>query len=332
MDLREYIRDHRPEWEAFEALLRQAERRGVRTLSAEELERFGREHRRLNADYACLETFYPGSRPAQYLNALVARAHAIIYRKRGGRLAELRALLLGARGAFRAHLRVFGLVVGLFVLSILLGYELTLSHPEAASVFLPPRTLAAVREGHLWTKNILNVMPASWVSTRVLANNLSVLISAFVLGLTVVGTAWVVFLNGFMLGCLVGFCEPYGQAGALLTFTLAHGPLEISAILISAMAGLMLARAVASPGLLPRGVSLSRASGPALSLFAVALIALGVAALLEGFVSTDDGFPAWARGLVGFSGAAALFVFLLKSGGREDRMGVAAGRTEPTPA
>jgi uncharacterized membrane protein SpoIIM required for sporulation len=314
LDFREFTRRRRPAWERFDELMRRAGRSGLRGLSAAEVGELGRLHRRVNADYAYANTFFAGTRVAGYLGGLVARAHGLLYRVRRRRVREALTLVGAAPAVLRRNRGVFWLAAGLFAGWCLLGYGLGLRDPSVAAAFLPEEAREGVQQGRLWTEGLLNVFPGSLLSVRLFSNNFSVAVMAFATGVTVLGPVYVLSLNGLMLGAIFAYCEPYGLSGDLFGFILAHGPLELSAIVLSGTAGLMLARGLLSPGLRTRAASLKAAGREAVALFPVIAGALVVAAVLEGMVSTNEAVPLWLRGAAGLAPAWLMYYWLFRVG------------------
>ena len=68
----------RAEWEKLEKLLKRTQN-GVRVLSSDEAEMLGQLYRAATSDLALAQRDFPQHKVAQYLNQLVARAHAVVY-------------------------------------------------------------------------------------------------------------------------------------------------------------------------------------------------------------------------------------------------------------
>ena len=63
--------------------------------------------------------------------------------------------------------------------------------------------------------------------------------------------------NGVHLGAVAALCVREGMGPKLLDFIAAHGPVELSIIVIAGGAGLMVGHALIDPGELPRGQALA---------------------------------------------------------------------------
>ena len=120
-------------------------------------------------------------------------------------------------------------------------------------------------------------------------NNVRVAVAAFAGGLTAGAlTLYLLVANGAFLGTVLAVVQGYGLSGGLLTFTAAHGPLEISCIVLSGGAGLRLAWALLRPGDRSRRDALRLAGAQAIRVMLLIIPALGVAGILEAFLSPSD--------------------------------------------
>src|SRR5438445_6937270 len=101
-------------------------------------------------------------------------------------------------------------------------------------------------------------------SSFLFRHNVSVTLVAFALGITFgIGTAWLMFENGVLMGALGAVFLEAGQLRAFLTGILPHGVLEIPACLLGGAGGFLLARATLHARPWPRLEELARAGGEA---------------------------------------------------------------------
>ena len=122
---------------------------------------------------------------------------------------------------------------------------------------------------------------------------MSVAITAFAGGaLAGLGALYVVLLNGFLLGAILGITSHYGMASALLEFIAAHGPLEITLILTTAGAGLLAGRALVQATDRPRREVLREAGRDATVVLVGCLPWFLFLGVVEAFVSPIPGFAA----------------------------------------
>src|SRR5207247_3704746 len=81
----DFIALKKPNWERLTAILNKSRVGGLAVLSAEELNELGRLYRAATSDLAVARRDFPDHRVAEYLNGLVARAHAAVYQRRAAR-------------------------------------------------------------------------------------------------------------------------------------------------------------------------------------------------------------------------------------------------------
>jgi uncharacterized membrane protein SpoIIM required for sporulation len=123
-------------------------------------------------------------------------------------------------------------------------------------------------------------------SSFLFTNNLGVSLAAFALGMTLgIGSAWLIFYNGVMLGALGAVFVEAGQMTAFATGILPHGVLEVPAALIGGAAGFILAEGILRARPWPRREELARAGKQALFLAAGCVPLLAAAAILEAGVA-----------------------------------------------
>jgi uncharacterized membrane protein SpoIIM required for sporulation len=102
-----------------------------------------------------------------------------------------------------------------------------------------------------------------------------------------------------MLGGTFAFVYQHGLAGALFTFIIAHGPVELSVICVAGATGVALGESIVHPTAGTRRDSFEAAAhrlAPVLLLCAALLVGSG---FIEGFVSPDPRFPLGSRLTVG---------------------------------
>src|SRR5688572_2241964 len=74
-----FIQSRQADWQALAKLLDRCQN-DVRRLTPEDVRVLGRLYRAASSDLALAQRDFPNQRVAQYLNQLVARAHAVLYR------------------------------------------------------------------------------------------------------------------------------------------------------------------------------------------------------------------------------------------------------------
>ena len=76
MDLSEFVSTHRPRWERLQTLLDRVEHAGLKALTVEEAQEFGRLYRGASSDLLAARGRAASADLVEYLNELVARGYA----------------------------------------------------------------------------------------------------------------------------------------------------------------------------------------------------------------------------------------------------------------
>jgi len=290
MDLSTFIQQRRPEWRRLEDVLARVEGSGLRSLDDEQAVEFGRLYRRAASDLNQAQTFVSGDATVQYLNDLVARCYLAIYARTKVDLWGLvRYLFWGYPAVFRRYLPHVLLATALFTVGTLFGFLASYFDRDVARAFLLPTdmpTIQPAEEGAEDDDRLLNPDQLTEFSSFLFTNNVSVSLFAFALGITLgIGTAWLLFYNGVLMGALGAVFVEAGQFTAFATGILPHGVLEIPAILIGGAAGFVLAQGIIRARPWPRLEELARTGKQALMLVAGCFPLLAVAAILEAGVA-----------------------------------------------
>jgi uncharacterized membrane protein SpoIIM required for sporulation len=132
-------------------------------------------------------------------------------------------------------------------------------------------------------------------------NNIGIAFRCFATGVLLgLGSAFFLLYNGLIMGVVTGLVTSAGHGINLLTFTCGHSSFELSAIVISGMAGMVMGYALVETGGLTRWASVRRRARDLASLVLGAAFMLLIAALIEGFWSPSSVAPPvkWAVAVV----------------------------------
>jgi uncharacterized membrane protein SpoIIM required for sporulation len=305
MDLDSYIAKHRPEWTALDSAVSRSYQGSNAGADVTEMIRL---YLRVSSHLAEVQSRYHDPALVDYLNGLVARAHAAIY---GTEARSLRGALALFGARYREALRRTVLhiaVIAALLFGLMLATGAWVATSEEARVgVLPPSAREALERAD---GSVANDLGSPEMSAFIFRNNVQVAFLAFALGITLgIGTLFVIVQNAALIGVLAGGAVAAGKADIFLALVLPHGFLELLAICIAGGAGLRIGWSIVDPGDRLRATALAEEARDAVLVVVGVIPAFLIAALIEGFVTGRTGLPILEIAL-GAAVAAAYVVFL----------------------
>jgi len=320
MNMDELYQSRKKEWETLNELVERAQA-DARRLSTADIEKLASLYRAVSSDLALAKRDFPRHRITQYLNQMVARAHAVLYQ--GKPLAWnylVEFALTGFPRLFRETLIFTFAAFLMFTIPAVTAGVAAAYSPRSAVWLLPEdaqRLIPIIEDKHLWVDMPVGERP--FMSSFIMQNNIRVSMLAFGSGVTGgILTVWILVTNGLMLGGLLGLTTYHGIGFELATFVIGHGVIELSVIFMSGGSGLMLGWALLRPGLMRRRDALAVAAQKAVRLLGGAVPWLIVAGIIEGFISPSETIPWQIKWAVGI-GSGIFFYSYLFLAGREKR-------------
>lgn len=292
-------------WDAFAALLADAERRGLARMREEEVTELVARYRELTTDLARLRTAARGreSDAAYHLSRLVAGGHNLLYRgRRIDRGLPWRYVTRTVPAELRRSWRPIALAAALFFVPAIAAFEATRRSEEATAQLVPRALIDRAETGAERARRGGGYLPerdaelqGALLSSLVGTNNVQITFGVFASGVTAgVGTVFLLVFNGVAaIGAPLGLYARLGLLEQILNFVLAHGVLELTAICVAGGAGFHVASAILLPGERTRREALVHRARRALALIAASTLLLVVAGLLEGYVSPLVWPTAW---------------------------------------
>ena len=294
----------RPYWERLEQLVHRA-RQSLSALDNRELQELGLLYRQTASDLSVVLEDKTSVQLAAYLNQLLGRSHNLLYMGRSPKASAIWNFYSRTYPRlFRETWRPTLLATVVFAAGAIAGWVVTIHDPGFAHRILGPEMMDTIERREMWTHSVVAMKPVA--ASGITTNNLTVSFTIFALGITAIGTLWMLVLNGLLLGVVGAATWHAGMALALWSFVAPHGVLELPAIFIAGGGGLEIARGLFFPGTLPRRESLARAGGRAARLLLGSIPMLLVAGTIEGFFSATS-----SPLVMKFSLAAVLFALLL---------------------
>nr|MBA2481337.1 stage II sporulation protein M [Planctomycetota bacterium] len=268
------------------------------------------------ADLALADAYHLPAAEVTRLHALVASAHLRFYRRMQVSWADIARMVLEdvpARlygdGCLRVAMAAF---FGVFLASMLLGAW----NPQLAEAFVGAEDLASLRDMYASSPTGRDSDTGTGMSGFYIFHNVGIALSCFASGVFAgIGSlVWLVF-NGLYLGLCFGFMAMVEDPtrAHFFEFTAAHGPFELTGIMLSGAAGLRMGLGMILTNGLPRMESLRRSAADAFPIMAVAAVLVAMAAPIEAFVSPSS-LPLGVKRAVGMICACVVLMYLVGLG------------------
>jgi uncharacterized membrane protein SpoIIM required for sporulation len=312
MKVSDLLEARRTNWRQLETLCDQLERRSRRRLPSETILKFSSLYRAACADLALADAYQLPAGTIRYLHRLVGRAHNQLYRSRTFAVSDwARKMLVEVprRLFFDNSLRLaFGVFWGIFLLSTVVAYR----SPGYAERVVGKEQLAMIQQMYSEPPSGRDPSIGGGMAGFYLFHNTSIGLRCFAFGLLFgVGGLYMTVFNAGCLGAVFGFMAGSPQSDNFFHFVTAHGPFELTAIVLSAAAGMRMGFALVDTKGLTRTAALRREAKEALPTMWAAIILFMLAALIEAFVSPSSA-PYSAKAMVGgISVGILVFYFLV---------------------
>lgn len=323
-------------WKELESLCAKVE--GQRTpLSPEATLRFAALYRATCADLALADSYQLPQQTVTYLHHLVGRAHNQLYRSRkfdyrgwARELFEGIPQRLFRDGCVRlAFLLFWGFFLGAMLLAYVDRGQAEQLVGKAMMEQLDEMYADEIGKGR-------DVHQSGAMAGFYIQHNTSIGLQCFASGLVfgVLGLFTLIF-NAALLGGAFGYMASTESSGNFFNFVTAHGPFELTAIVLSAAAGMRMGFAIIHTGGWTRQAALFRAAQESVPTMSLAMLFFFFAALIEGFLS-PSALPYAIKAAVAILSTAAIVVYIVVLGypRRGNSAGVAdvAGPTDVAAA
>lgn len=277
----QFIKINSNTWKQLEDLTSLVNKKGVKALPSKEVKAFLSIFKQTSHHLAYARTHYPDDSTVTYLNSLLSKAHSHVYGVKKLSLKELKSYITYDFPRLLKEYKWYVIAAfAFFAFGMVLSLILVLSDTNNAKLFLPQQYIdsaGAKRDTSThWNYPLM--------SSQIMVNNILVCLRSFVFGITLgLGTIYVLFFNGAMLGSLTGLMYIKGNPLQFWSLILPHGVFELTAIFISGAAGLIIAKSILLPGEHSRKHSLIKAAKQSVSLIMGVILMLIIAGIIEGF-------------------------------------------------
>jgi uncharacterized membrane protein SpoIIM required for sporulation len=319
MKVVDLLERRRQNWQELERLCDQLQGTSAGPkLPAISMSRFGALYRAACADLALAHAYQLPQNTVQYLHRLVGRAHNQLYRSRRWDFRKWIDTLMTdvPRQIFndRCVQTMFVLFWGLFIISAWLSYSKS-AWPEFAERVIGEDQIEALESMY---KNEIGSTDRDGDQNSAMMgfyvyNNAGIGLRCFAWGLLVVPGLLLSMYNAIFLGACFGYMArpdvPEGEN--FFHFVTAHGPFELTAIVLSAGAGLRLGLAWIMPGDYSRYANLRKTGKEMMPVIMAAVSMFVIAAFIEGFLSPSAAPYAVKAGVAILSTFLLAFYFIV---------------------
>lgn len=302
-----FIRQNIGKWKDIEKVVEQADELDPAHLAAVYTD--------VTSDLSFSQSHYPTSRITIYLNNLASALHNAIYKNKKEHKSRIitywtKEIPRVMRDSQKELLYAFLI----FAVSVFIGTLSTLNDDTFVRLILGDgyvdMTLNNIRNGvPMAVYNGHSEVP---MFLGITINNIRVALICFAMGLlSSIGTGFILFKNGIMLGAFQAFFFQQGLLGESMLAIWIHGTLEISAIIVAGAAGVAMGNSWLFPGTYSRKVAFTRGAKRGLKIVIGTLPIFIVAGFLESFITRHTHLPDLLRlGIILLSLLFVLYYYL----------------------
>lgn len=282
-----FIRQNIAKWREAEHI--------IETASTQSPDRLADIYVDITSDLAFSQTHFPHSRITLYLNNLASSLHNELYRNKREKWTRILTFWhtevpLAVYGARRELLYSFLI----FMCSVLIGVVSQWIDPDFVRSILGDRyvemTIHNIEKGDPMA--VYKSMDEGHMFLSITINNVRVSFLCFAAGIfTSVGTGWLLFNNGVMIGAFQTFFGQQALLGESMLAIWLHGTLEISAIVIAGAAGIAMGNGWLFPGTYPRLTSFRQSARRGMKIVMGTVPVFVVAGFIEGYLTRHTEAP-----------------------------------------
>jgi len=320
-----FVRRRNPAWADLETLVQAVNKKSLRALSDDQLAKLAPLYRDVCSDLAAAQAARYSAPLIDYLQALTASAHSVVYSRAprradlpfGMRPGSLRSFVVAFPRAVRSRWRAMLLAFALFFVPFAVGVGWALADPTFTYRIVPEPMLRGLTEAYKegFSQGRGEGQDAGMAGFYVY-NNVGIALRCFATGIFAgVGSAVYLVMNGLFTGAILGYATGLATLHNIVTFVVGHSTFELGAIVIAGGAGMSMGWSLVDPGPYPRVQALQVAAREIVVIVAGAAVMLLIAAGIEGFWSSSSISDVVKQAF----GAAMLFLvlFYLLFAGRE---------------
>ena len=320
MKVAEILAQRQHQWQELEELCNAVNWRSAKRLGVERLSNFAALYRSACADLALADSYNLPPDTVEYLHRLVGRAHSRLYRTRRFQFSAWIMVLIfdTPRQIFldRYFWFMFIFFYGTFSVSAFLAFE---------STYFPDYHTQIVGEEALLSLEAMYTNPIGSTESGIglksdmagfyINHNTGIGLVCFVTGILIIPGIVTTLFNAAFLGAVFGYMArpDVPMTDNFFEFVTAHGPFELTAIVLAAAGGLRLGLSWVNTNRLTRKVSLQKAGRHSIPIIGLSILFFFFAAIIEGFISPSD-LPYSFKAAIAISSALFIAFYILVLG------------------
>jgi len=299
-----FVKQNKEKWIAFE--------KAIHFNSQINPDELANHYIHLTNDLAYAQSYYPESKTLLYLNSLASEAHQKIYKNKKESSNKLKDFFFFEFPIFfkQYHKTLFFVFI-VFAVAIAIGAISTYYDDSFVRLILGDgyvnKTIENIENGDPMAIYKSGSEIGSFLGITI--NNIRVAIIAYAFGAIIsVGTGYVLFSNGIMLGSFFTFFYNRELLYEATKTVWLHGTIEISVIVIAGCAGFVMGNSILFPKTYSRGVSFVKGAKDGLKIMLSTVPFFIIAGFIEGFITRYSNMPVWLAFFIIFA-SLALIVF-----------------------
>jgi len=298
-----FVKQNKEKWIAFE--------KSISTKSLQDPDQLADYYIQLTNDLAYAQTYYPESKTLIYLNSLASQAHQRIYKnKKESKNRIIDFWKTEFPLFFYHHHKTLFYSFLIFLVATAIGVVSALHDTSFVRLILGDsyvnETLNNIAKGDPTAIYKSGGQIGSFLGITI--NNIRVAFIAYSFGvLTSVGTAYILFNNGVMLGAFFTMFYHENLLFEASRNIWLHGTIEISVIVVAGCAGLIMGNSILFPKTFSRKVSFIKGAKDGLKVVVSTIPFFIIAGFIESFITRYSNMPNWLAFFIIFS---SLFLVL----------------------
>ncbi len=258
-------------------------------MPSDDADEMARDFTQLVDDLAYAKTFYPGSKVTHYINSEASKIYLNIYKNRkeeSNRLVDFWKNDLPL--TIRKHHRVILFTFLVFLIFFSIGFFVSRQDENVARGFFGDgyvdQTLDNIESGNPFGIYESGNPILSWL--HLMIHNIRVSLLMFASGIFVgIPSLYLLAQNAAMVGIFDQFFAAKGLGLQFFLVVFVHGTLELTALIISGAAGVIMGKSFLFPGTIRRIDALKQGAKDGVKIMVGLMPVFGLAAFFEGFIT-----------------------------------------------